>query len=176
MIGGQNDTISHSSTHRPAAGDALCSQQRAVQEAFPEEGTSGWTSDFAKAYKQIPGFPPQIWLTIIALWSPVHACITFWKPYTQLFGGRSSPQNFSRFPAWFCHILARATAIPTQHCVDDVLGMERTSCCLSGWRTWRKLADVTGWDVPHAESPLPSRDYLAVGYRMLHEGSPAIMA
>ena len=34
LMGGQNETVSYSSTHRPADGDALCSHQRALQEPF----------------------------------------------------------------------------------------------------------------------------------------------
>ena len=41
LVGEQNDTVSYSTTHRPAGGDALCSQQRAVQERSPTSSTGG---------------------------------------------------------------------------------------------------------------------------------------
>ena len=172
LAGGQNGTVSYASSHRPADGDALCAQQRAVQERFPESATGGFTSDFAKAYKQVPHQPAFGLMVIIAVWNPVLGRVEFWKPYSQLFGGRSPPQNFSRYPAWMCFALAVLLALHAQHCVDDVLGMDRMECLMDGWKAWRRIAEALGWDVPDKKSPSPSQDYLAIGYKVIHVGTP----
>ena len=150
----------------------MCSQQRALQERFPWSPTAGWTSDFAKAFKQVAHLPFFIMLVVIAQWCPDEGMVHFWIPLSQLFGGRSSPQNFSRYPAWFCFELAMAFALSVQHCVDDMLGMDRLECVDIGWRAWRRFAAALGWDVPDAKSPLPSRSYVAVGYLMDHSATP----
>ena len=172
LAGGQNGTAAYSTTHRPADGDAICAQQRAVQEAYPSSATAGWTSDFAKAFKQVPHLPFFKFLCVIAQWCPAEKCVHFWLALSQLFGGRLAPQNFARYPAWFTEILASALAIPVQHCSDDMLGMERFETVWSGWAAWRKLASTLGWDVPDAKSPEPSQCYLAVGYKLNHVGTP----
>ena len=148
LVGGQNGAVSYASTHRPADGDALCAQQRALQERFPSSGTAGWTSDFAKAYKQVPHTPAYTALIVIAQWSPMEKSVLFWLAYTQLFGGSSAPQNFSRYPAWFCFALAAALAVAVQHCVDDMLSMDRGETVEVGWQCWRRLAAALGWDMP----------------------------
>ena len=176
LVGGQNGTVSYETSHRPADGDALCAQQRATQEQFPASPTAGWTSDFAKAFKQVPHLPFFACLVIVALWNPKLLKKQFWIPCSQLFGGRSSPQNFSRYPAWFCYLLAIATVVALQHCVDDVLGMDRQSTVMSGWLAWREIAAALGWDVPDKKSPYPTQNYLAVGYRMQHRGTPTALA
>ena len=113
---------------------------------------------------------------VVAQWCPSQGMPHFWLPVSQLFGGRATPQNFARFPAWLCALAAILYAVPVQHCVDDMIGMDRLECVASGWEAWRHLADVTGWDVPDAKSPPPSQVYTAVGYVVIHIGTPSTCA
>ena len=77
-------------------------------------------------------------------------------PFTQVFGGRSTPLNFSRYPSWCCYAMAVLGALPTEHCVDDIIACERASTILSGWRLWHRFADLCGWRVPDTKSPPPT--------------------
>ena len=84
-------------------------------------------------------------------------------PYTQVFGGRATPLNFSRYPAWCCYAVAALAALPCEHCVDDIIGAERSSSIESGWELWRELAHMCGWRVPDKKSPPPSQLHIALG-------------
>ncbi len=155
LMGGQHEAVSYETSHRPADADAICAFHCLLQERFPEEATAGWTSDFAKAFKQVPHLPCLTRLCIIVQWCPKDCRSHFWLPRSQIFGGRSAPQSLSRYPAWFCCLLSSAAAVPIHHCVDDMMGMERVSDVQSSWGTWRSLASLLGWEVHATTSPPP---------------------
>ena len=172
LASGHNATSSYSSSHRPADGDSICAQQRASQERFPRDAMSGWTSDFAKAFKQIPRRPKWRRLAIFGVWCPEEEMVHYFLALTQLFGGRLGPQNFSRYPAWLCFLMSYAFVVPIQHCVDDMCSIERSSTVTHGWQAWREAATILGWDVPDSKSPVPSQAYLVVGYNLNLRGTP----
>ena len=172
LMGGHNATASYSSSHRPTDGDSMCAQQRASQQRFPRAPMSGWTSDFAKAFKQVPRRPSWRRLAVFGLWCPGEEMTHFFIALSQLFGGRLAPQNFSRYPAWLCFLLAYAFVVPIQHCVDDMCSIERSSTIMCGWRAWRETAALLGWDVPDSKSPEPSQEYIVVGYNLNLRGTP----
>ena len=72
-----------------------------------------------KAYKQVPGCSYQLRLAVIVMWSVTMACPVFFVPLCQLFGGKSPPLNFARFPAWLCEMAAALFALAASQCVDD---------------------------------------------------------
>ena len=82
-----------------------------------------FTNDFAKAFKQVPNVDSLLPYAIVVQWDPVSESPAFMIPFTQLFGGRSPPLNFSRIPSWCCYSLAVLGAVGMEHCVDDLL------CC-----------------------------------------------
>ena len=61
-----------------------------------------------------------------------HFCLTF----SQVFGSRNAPLNFSRHPAWACQVMASLIAVPMTHCVDDVIVIEDTDFIDSGREAW----------------------------------------
>ena len=122
-----------------------------------------FTSDFAKAFKQVPGVETMLHLSVVVQWDPVSRRPAFLVPYTQVFGGRSTPLNFARFPAWCCHAMAVLAALPCEHCVDDMISAERMKSMRSGWVVWRRFADHCGWRVPDVKSPEPSQQCIALG-------------
>ena len=87
-------------------------QGRVVQEWFPKEPLHSWTSDFAKAYRQVPLCPEQLHLSVVAQWHPVLGQDVFTIPYAQLFGGRTPPLHFDRHPAWLTFLFSAAIAVP----------------------------------------------------------------
>lgn len=172
LISGQNETAGYCSVHIPASVDSLVAQTRSVQDRFPRELLLSWTSDFAKAYRQVPQHPSQVSMTVIAQWHPGLQQVVFVVPYAQLFGGRTLPLHFSRNPAWFTHLLSCAYALPRQHCVDDMVGIDRRSIGHQLWQCWRDTAAVTGWEVPDSKSPAPSAECAALGANLDHRGTP----
>ena len=156
LAGGQNKASGSQFTHRPTDVDSWISQVRCISEHFPNDALEQFASDFAKAYKQVPGDPSLANLATIAQYSPRHKCTVFFRGRTQFFGGKSCPVNFARIPDWGCHMLAICGGLPASHCVDDVLVADRKSTINSGYQLWRHLADLAGWDVPDRKSPLPS--------------------
>jgi len=124
LAGEQNATAGTLSAHQPTDPDALVAQVGAVREKYPGMRLLGWPSDYKKAYKQVPNEPCQRRHCVIAQWSPAEARTVFWVPSCQLFGGKSPPLNFARYPAWMCWLAAVLYAIPASHCVDDVISVE----------------------------------------------------
>ena len=120
---------------------------------FPNDHLEQFASDFAKAFKQVPADPSLANLAVIVQWSPEHTCPAFFIGRTQFFGGKACPVNFARVPDWGCHALAVLGAVPASHCVDDVLAADRASTIYSGWVLWRRLAALTGWDIPDRNPP-----------------------
>ena len=152
LEGGQNGTVGYQFTHRPATLDNVAASMRAMCERY-REPNEFFTSYFAKAFKQVPGVTELLHLSVVVPWGPTHGRPAFMIPYTQVFGGRSTPLNFARFPAWCCYAIAVLAALPSEHCVDDIIGSERRSTIHSGWSLWRCLARHCGWRVPDSKSP-----------------------
>ena len=162
LEGTQNSTVGYQHTHRPANLDALSASLRAIGTRFSEK-LMLFTSDFAKAFKQIPGVVSLLDCSVIVQWDP-HTCRpAFMIPLTQVFGGRSTPLNFSRYPSWCCYAMACLGALPAEHCVDDVIVAERACTIMSGWTLWRKFADLCGWRVPDTKSPEPTNCQTVLG-------------
>ena len=156
LAGGQNRASGSQHTHRPTDLDAWIAQVRVIQETYPKEAVEQFASDFASAYKQVPGDPATANLAVIAQWCPMLKKPVFFVGRTQFFGGKSCPVNFARVPDWGCHLVASLGAVPMSHCVDDMLCTDRKTTILSGFRLWRGLARLAGWDVPDRKSPPPS--------------------
>ena len=175
-MGEQNATVGTATTHRPTDMDGLAAQTRAAQERFPGEPLSGFTSDFAKACKQVPADPAYIDDYIIAQYDPDAPGVIFWRALTLLFGGKCTPLQFSRCPAWFAFVMAALIALPMSHCVDDMIGVERSSTVMSGWLSWRAIALLTGWDVPDSKSPKPSSAFAVIGAVLDLTGVPSSVA
>ena len=119
LLGGQNSTVTTFSAHRPTNADGLLAQARCVQSRFPCSQLSGWPSDYEKAFKQVPGCPEQSHLVVLLQWDPTLKRVCTWLAYSQLFGGKSPPLNFSRYPAWICEIVAVLFALGLSHCVSS---------------------------------------------------------
>ena len=166
LLGEQNSTTGTRAAHRPTDVDGLVSQARAVADTFPGSRLAGWTSDFTKAFKQVPSDPSQVPYVIIAQWDPFASAIAFFICYCQVFGSRSAPLNFSRFPAWCCQVLGRAWAIPMTHCVDDMITVERLATAESSREAWLTFAELCGWLVAMDKSPLPDVKFAAIGIIM----------
>ena len=54
-------------------------------------------------------------------------------------------------------------ALPAEHCVDDIIACERASTIMSGWRLWRRFADLCGWRIPDSKSPPPTTCQTVLG-------------
>ena len=76
---------------------------------------SGKTSDYAKAYKQVPVLPRLRHWRRLLQYSPKKCGPVWFEALSLLFGGSEDPQQFSRFPAWACYCLAVAFAVGSQH-------------------------------------------------------------
>ena len=135
LVAGHNSTVATFCAHRPTDSDALLSQAKQVQQRFPEQQLAGWPSDYEKAFKQVPGDPTQIHMVVLVQWNPVLRKLAAWIAYSQLFGGKSPPLNFARFPAWTCQVVAVLFALPMSHCVDDLICIEPENIVVSGQRT-----------------------------------------
>ena len=162
LMGEQNATVGYQSTHWPADLDAVTGHTRYAAELF-QDALAMFTSVFAKAFKQIPHWSFLRRFVALAQWNPVAMKLMFFYPFTQLFGVRSSPGNFARYPACCCYAIAVLALIPAAHCVDDMLVVERASTIATAWVFWRTFADCCGWRVPDAKSPLPSQVHVALG-------------
>ena len=135
---------------------------RAVGTLFPEK-LELFTSDFAKAFKQIPGVEALLECSVIVQYDPHTQKPAYLVPFTQVFGGRSTPLNFSRYPSWCCYAMAVLGALFAEQCVDDIIACEQASTILSGWRLWRRFADLCGWRVPDTKSPPPTTCQTVLG-------------
>ena len=67
--GTQNATVGYQHTHRPANLDSLAASLRAYGTRFPE-ALKLFKSDFAKAFKQIPGMESLLECSVIVQWDP----------------------------------------------------------------------------------------------------------
>ena len=121
----QNHASSYCCVHRPATHDDVVAQIIAVREMVPAALVQSWTSDFAKAYRQVPQISDQLMLTVVVQYCLETQGPVFVVSYGQLFGGRTPPLNFSRQPAWWCYVMAPLIGLPLQHTVDDVIATEQ---------------------------------------------------
>ena len=134
------------------------------------EQVKPWTSDFAKAYRQVAQMIEQLHLTVVAQWCLHLKTSVFIMSAGQLFGGKIPSQNVSRHPAWWCYVMAPMYGLPLQHSVDDVVATERCSVVDLGNEVWRKTIEMVGWDIPDSKSPLPSSDTCLLGPGFRHRG------
>ena len=144
----QNHASPYCCVHRPATHDDVVAQIIAVREMVPAALVQSWTSDFAKAYRQVPQISDQLMLTVVVQYCPETQGPVFIVSYGQLFGGRTPPLNFSRQPAWWCYVMAPLIGLPLQHTVDDVIATERKAIAECGNTAWRQITALCGWEIP----------------------------
>ena len=82
--------------------------------------------DFSKARKQIFAGEPVQQNTVIVPWDFVRAKPAYMISLVPTCGGPSTPLNFAGSAAWCCHASASLAAIPMEHCVNDMVGSERS--------------------------------------------------
>ena len=179
LLGMQNATAGTTHSHRPTDVDALVAQARAVSEAFPSDSIRGWTSDFSKAYKQIPADPAQVGSYILAQFSPVTGLVAFFLTFCQVFGSKSAPLNFSRFPALLCFLCAVLFCLPLTHCVDDVICFESLATSASGKYSWDLFMELCGWLMNADKKMSPAACFYVIGVsidlRPLPQSWPTLM-
>ena len=163
---GHNEDSANTATHRPADLDLIASLSRRVAERFPNCPMAGFPSDFKGAYRQVTADPYQAQDFTVVAWDTELDCMVFMLAVTQLFGSGNAQLDFTRFPEFCCRALATFFAIPAVHCVDDVIVIELLSFVDLGFSSWRKFADLCGWDVPDSKSPPPSQLFRALGAMM----------
>ena len=176
LFGEQNHSVGLLSVHRPCTVDRLVAKGRRVAKRFPSDELAGWTSDFGGAYKQVPSDPEQSHLFGVAMWNPILQCIVVGMAVSQIFGSRSAPLNFSRYPDWCCFVMAKLYLTALEQCIDDLICMERKSTALSGRSAWLTLAKCCGWHIPLEKSPLPSQNFRALGVFVNLEPLPTAAA
>jgi len=163
LFGEQNDTVGLLSVHRPCTVDRLAAQGRRISEHFPRNRLAGWTSDFGGAYKQVPSDPDQAHFFGVAMWNPILQCMVVGLAVSQIFGSRSAPLNFSRYPDWCCFIMAKLFGAVLEQCIDDLICIERFETAASARSSWLSLAGFCGWNIPLEKSPEASQLFRALG-------------
>ena len=91
LYGEQNSTTGTCQAHRPTDVDGLVSQTRAVADSCNSE-LFAWTSDFAKAFKQVPADPSQRRFWVLAQFSPSAGHVVYFLTNCQVIGSKSSPE------------------------------------------------------------------------------------
>ena len=91
------------------------------------------------------------------------AAAVFFLAYSQLFGSKSAPLNFSRYPAWFVDVLAFLFAVPLSYCVDDMIPIERAAVIDSGRAAWMLVSRLCGWLISEKKSPPPAGIFNVIG-------------
>jgi len=91
LYGEQNSTTGTCQAHRPTDVDGLVSQTRAVADSCNSE-LFAWTSDFAKAFKQVPADPSQRRFLVLAQFSPSAGRVVYFLTNCQVFGSKPSPE------------------------------------------------------------------------------------
>ena len=157
-----NDESATTAAHRPVDLDAWCCLIRAVGIKWRAK-LAGYTSDFKSAYRQVPSCPLQALEFIVVFWDPTRKAHGYGVAACQLFGSGNSPLDFCRYSDWVCSVLSCLFAVPADHCVDDVLVVEREATAFSGYSSWRKFAVLCGWDIPDEKSPPPSVRFRTLG-------------
>ena len=112
LEGGKNATVGYQFTHRPATLDNVAASMRAMSEEFTEP-MEFFTSDFAKAFKQVPGVAELLHLAVVVQWDLPHSKPAFMIPYTQVFGGSVHTFEFCQisFVVLLCHGGSGSTTI-----------------------------------------------------------------
>ena len=179
LLGEQNSTTGSTHSHRPTDVDGLAAQCRAVSRARPGAKLAGWASDFAKAYKQVPGDPTQIEDVVLGQFDPWRRAVAFFIALSQVFGSSTAPVNFSRYPAWFCAVVAVVFLLPATHCVDDVIIIEELNIADSGKVCWDHLMALCGWKMSSSKDKWPAQIFTVIGIsldlRPLPNGDPSIL-
>ena len=163
LVGEQNSTVGSLFSHRPTDADALVAQCRAVARKCPNSKLEGWSSDFSKAYKQVPGDPHQCLDVVLAQYDPFKRCVAFCIALSQVFGSKTSPINFSRYPAAFCNIVSLLFLLPATHCVDDVIFVEEEMVVCSGKVCWELLMKLCGWQMSQSKDAPPASRFPIIG-------------
>ena len=91
LAGEQNMTCGTTHAHRPTDVDALVAQARGAGEVFMTDALAGWTSDFSKAFKQIPADPTEYGTVVLVQWSPEKMRPVFFVSFCQVFGSKNAP-------------------------------------------------------------------------------------
>ena len=91
LVAGLNEAAAYVSTHVPMTLDAVSSQVRLASEVSPEDRLRGFSSDFSKAYKQIPLHPVEALSMLLSQFCPAEGRALYWVALSLLFGGRLSP-------------------------------------------------------------------------------------
>ena len=166
LVGEQNATVGTTSSHRPTDPDSLVAQVRAVRRRHNSHQLHGWPCDLKSAYKQVPNDPRLVRLSTIVQWSPEAQRAVFFLAFCQLFGGKSPPLNFARYPAWLCEVAAVLFGIPVSHCVDDMISVEPRKLAMLGRWCFVELCRLTGWEISEEKSPLPSDCFVVIGVEL----------
>jgi hypothetical protein len=130
---------------------------------FPSDELAGFTSDFGGAYKQVPNDPEQVHFFGVTMWNPIDLCVVIGLAATQIFGSRAAPLNFSRFPDWCVHSMAKLFIAWMEQCIDDLICMERLSTAASARSSWLAFAACCGWNIPLKKSPPHATVFRALG-------------
>ena len=163
LHGEQNETAGCLMSHRPTDADALVAQVRAVAKKFPGSRLAGWSSDFSKAYKQVPGDPAQIFDLVLAQFDPFKLCLALFIPLSLVFGSKTAPLSFSRYPAALCEVVATLFLLPATHCVDDVIFIETLDAAVEGKVCWDLLMSLCGWLMSSSKDMDPSGCFPVIG-------------
>ena len=70
-------------------------------------------------------------------------------------------------------MVAVVGGLPVSHCVDDMLSVERARTSSAGFRLWRSLAALSGWDIPDRKSPPPTTSSRILGVQSDLSPAPA---
>ena len=93
-----NDACSYCSVHRPATHDDVIAAIMAARQNHDNEQVKSWTSEFAKACRQVAHMIEQLHLTIVAQWCPRLNKSVFIISAGQLFGGKNTSPKFQQAP------------------------------------------------------------------------------
>ena len=69
-VGLINDACSYCSVHKPATHDDVIAAIMVERQRHEFEKVKSWTSDFAKAYRQVAQMFEQVHLIVVAQWCP----------------------------------------------------------------------------------------------------------
>ena len=84
LAGLQNSASSYCCVHRPATRDDVIAQVIAARGMVPAAPVQTWTSDFAKAYRQVPQLKEQLMLSVVAQFCPDTQWAIVWWPNASL--------------------------------------------------------------------------------------------